>query len=116
VGRGDRSAEERATALDPDYEAAWSVLGYVYETRNQPDEAIKIYKEAIRRIRTTRRSVERLGDLLIRLGRIRRGPGRGSRASPNRCRATPRVWMKLGAIHYEQKHWDQAVAAFRQAS
>src|SRR5262249_27602421 len=104
----------RATELDPDHDASWSALGYVYETRNQPEEAVNVYKQAIKANPANATFSERLGDLLVRLGRL--GEAQDEIENPTESMPRdPRVWMKLGAIHYEQKHWDRAVAAFRQA-
>ncbi len=86
----------------------------MYETRNQPEEAIKIYKQAIKTNPDNAAFVERLGDLLVRLGRLDEAQAEIEALTDSQPR-DPRVWMKLGAIHYEQKHWEQAVAAFRQA-
>ena len=50
--------------------------------------------------------VERLGDLLIRLGRLQEAQAEIEAL----CRGAPRdprVWMKLGAVFYEQKVWDR---------
>src|SRR5262249_58244000 len=102
------------TDMDPDQEASWSAVGYVYETKKQPEEAVKVYKQAIKANPDNAGFVERLGDLLVRLGRLGEAQEEIESLSESLPR-DPRVWMKLGAIHYEQKHWDQAVAAFRQA-
>ena len=58
--------------------------------------------------------VERLSDLLVRLGRLKEAQTELELLVESIPR-DPRIWMKLGAIHYEQKHWEQAVSAFRQA-
>ena len=105
---------KRATEIDPDHDASWSALGYVYETRNQPDEAVKTYKQAIKANPGNAGFIERLGDLLVRLGRLGEAQEEIESLAESLPR-DPRVWMKLGAIHYEQKHWNRAVSAFRQA-
>ncbi len=45
--------------------------GYVYETRGKTEEAILVYEEAMRTNPDNPGFVERLGDLLIRLGRYK---------------------------------------------
>ena len=56
--------------------------------------------------------VERLGDLLIRLGRFKEAQAE-LEALAELAPRDPRVWMKLGAVYYEQKMWDKASDAFR---
>ena len=107
-------ALKRAIEIDPDHDASWSALGFVYETRNQSEEAIELYKNAIKVNPNNPGFVERLSDLLVRLGRLKDAQGELESLTEALPR-DPRVWMKLGAIHYEQKNWDEAVAAFRQA-
>ena len=58
--------------------------------------------------------MERLSDLLVRLGRLKEAQAELDHLVESMPR-DPRIWMKLGAIHYEQKQWEQAVSAFRQA-
>ena len=60
----------RAVQLDPDHDGAWTALAYVYETQRTPDEAVKVYRDAARANPDNPAFVERLGDLLIRLGRF----------------------------------------------
>jgi tetratricopeptide (TPR) repeat protein len=36
----------RPIQIDPDHDAPWLALGYVYQTRNQPDTAVAVYKQA----------------------------------------------------------------------
>ena len=58
--------------------------------------------------------MERLGDLLLRLGRFAEAQARIEELAE----AAPRnaaVWMKLGVVYYEQKLWDRASDAFRRA-
>ena len=55
----------RATELDPDHDASWSALGYVYETRDQPEQAVQIYKQAIKANPDNAGFVERLGEARI---------------------------------------------------
>src|SRR3989454_586481 len=59
-----------AVELDPDHDGAWTALGYVYETRHQPEDAIKVYRKAMQANPDNPGFVERLSDLLIRLGRF----------------------------------------------
>ena len=54
--------------------------------------------------------VERLGDLLVRLGRFKEAQTEVE-ALAEAAPRDPRVWMKLGAIYYEQKQWDRASVA-----
>src|SRR5438093_1055466 len=61
---------QKAVELDPDHDGAWTALGYVYETRRKPDEAVEIYRRAAKANPDNPAFVERLGDLLIRLGRF----------------------------------------------
>src|SRR5207244_12151464 len=58
--------------------------------------------------------VERLGDLLIRLGRFQEAQAE-IEALAEVAPRDARVWMKLGAVFYEQKQWDRAADAFRRA-
>ena len=55
---------------------------------------------------------ERLGDLLIRLGRYQEAQAEIEQLAELAPRDA-RVWMKLGAVFYEQKLWDRAIEAFR---
>src|SRR6266850_1255857 len=38
----------RAVELDPDHDGAWTALGYVYEAQHKTDEAIEIYRRAVK--------------------------------------------------------------------
>src|SRR6266508_2394582 len=100
--------------MDPDMDAAWSALGFVYESRNQLEDAIKVYKQAIKANPDNMGFIERLGDLLAKLGRYKEAQEEVE-ALVDSLPRDPRVWLKLGALHYEQKQWDKAVSAFRQA-
>src|SRR5262249_39075499 len=102
----------KAVELDPDHDGAWTALGYVYESRRDPTAAVDVYRRAARANPDNPAFVERLGDLLIRLRRddeARAEIESLAEASPR----DGRLWMKLGAIHYEQKQWDRAIDAFR---
>src|SRR5207244_11349669 len=61
---------QKAVELDPDHDGAWTALGYVYETHRKPDEAVEVYRHAAKANPDNPAFVERLGDLLIRLGRF----------------------------------------------
>ena len=100
--------------LDPDHDGAWSALGFVYEAQNKLDDAVAVYKEALKANPDNAAFVERLGDLLVKLGRYGEAQSEIESLVDSLPR-DPRVWLKLGAIHYEQKQYDKAVAAFRQA-
>ena len=100
--------------LDPDHDGAWSALGFVYEAQNKLDDAVAVYKEALKANPDNAAFVERLGDLLVKLGRYGEAQSEIESLVESLPR-DPRVWLKLGAIHYEQKQCDKAVAAFRQA-
>ena len=88
--------------------------GFVYEAQNKLDEAVAVYKEALKANPDNAAFVERLGDLLVKLGRYGEAQSEIEALMESLPR-DPRVWMKLGAVHYEQKQYDRAVAAFRQA-
>ena len=60
---------KRAVDLDPDHDGAWSALGFVYEAQNKLDDAVAVYKEALKANPDNAAFVERLGDLLVKLGR-----------------------------------------------
>src|SRR5882672_7894724 len=60
-----------AVDLDPDHDGAWSALGAVYETRHRTEEAVDTYRKAVKANPDNPAFVERLGDLLIRLGRYK---------------------------------------------
>jgi len=102
----------RAVELDPDHDGAWTALGYVYEAQHKTDEAIEIYRRAVKANPDNPAFVERLGDLLIKLGRFKEAEGEVE-ALAELAPRDPRVWMKLGAVFYEQKQWDKAGEAFR---
>src|SRR6266542_2710663 len=108
------AALKQAVDMDPDMDAAWSALGFVYESRNQLEDAIKVYKQAIKANPDNMGFIERLGDLLAKLGRYKEAQEEVE-ALVDSLPRDPRVWLKLGALHYEQKQWDKAVSAFRQA-
>src|SRR5258705_2187764 len=93
---------KRAVELDPDQDGAWQSLGYVYESQKKSDEAIETYKAAIRANPDNAAFVERLGDLLVRLGRFKEAQTEIEQLAEAAPR-DPRVWLKLGAIQYEQK-------------
>ena len=38
----------RAVELDPDHDGAWTALGYVYESQRRTDEAIEVYRKAVK--------------------------------------------------------------------
>src|SRR5438105_9044053 len=61
----------KAVELDPDHDGAWTALGYVYETRHRTEEAVETYRRAVKANPDNPAFVERLGDLLIRLGRYK---------------------------------------------
>src|SRR5439155_841791 len=81
--------------LDPDHDGAWTALGYVYETRRKPDEAVEIYRRAAKANPDNPAFVERLGDLLIRLGRFQEAQAE-IEALAEVAPRDARVWMKLG--------------------
>ena len=101
-----------AVELDPDHDGAWTALGYVYESQRRTDEAIDVYRRAVKSNPDNPAFVERLGDLLIRLGRFKEAQAEVE-ALAELAPRDPRVWMKLGAVFYEQKMWDKAGDAFR---
>ena len=39
--------DKRAVELDPGMDAAWMALGFVYETRQEPEEALTVYRQAV---------------------------------------------------------------------
>src|SRR3989442_3098185 len=102
-----------AVDLDPDHDGAWSALGAVYaEALHKSDEAIAVYRRAVKAHPDNPAVAEQLADLLIPLGRLSDAQteleGLAEAAPQN-----PRVWMKLGAVYYEQKMWDRALDPFR---
>src|SRR5438309_3033614 len=104
----------KAVELDPDHDGAWTALGYVYETRHQPEDAIKVYRKAMQANPDNPGFVERLSDLLIRLGRFNEAQSEVetlAEAAPRDAR----VWLKLGAVYYEPKMWERAADSFRRA-
>src|SRR5258706_2697291 len=105
---------KRAVDLDPDHDGAWSALGFVYEAQNKLDDAVAVYKEALKANPDNAAFVERLGDLLVKLGRYGEAQSEIESLVDSLPR-DPRVWLKLGAIHYEQKQYDKAISAFRPA-
>src|SRR2546422_10707123 len=88
---------KKAVELDPDHDGAWTALGYVYETRRRPDEAVEIYRRAAKANPDNPAFVERLGDLLIRLGRFQEAQAE-IEALAEVAPRDARVWMKLGAV------------------
>jgi tetratricopeptide (TPR) repeat protein len=105
----------RAVELDPDHDGAWTALGYVYESQRRTDEAIEVYRKAVKANPDNPAFVERLGDLLIRIGRYKDAQPEVE-ALTELAPRDPRVWMKMGAVYYEQKLYDRASDAFRTAS
>src|SRR5262249_51082573 len=103
-----------AIEIDPDHDGAWTALGYVYETRQEPERALEVYRRALQANPDNIGFVERIGDLLIRLGRFKEAQGEIESLAEGSPR-DPRIWMKLGAVYYEQKLWDRASEAFRRA-
>jgi tetratricopeptide (TPR) repeat protein len=101
-----------AVSLDADHDGAWTALGYVYESRHRADEAVETYRNAVKANPDNPAFVERLGDLLIRLGRYKEAQAEIEQLTELAPRDA-RVWMKMGAIFYEQKMWDRAIDAFR---
>src|SRR6266850_1788589 len=102
-----------AVDLDPDHDGAWSALGAVYaEALHKSEEAIEVYRRAVKANPDNPAFAEKLADLLIRLGRLPEAQteleGLTEVAPQN-----PRIWMKLGAVYYEQKNWDRAIDSFR---
>ena len=53
------------------------------------------------------------GYVLVRLGRFKEAQQEVESLVESAPR-DPRIWIKLGAIYYEQKQWDRAVSAFQQ--
>jgi tetratricopeptide (TPR) repeat protein len=104
----------RAVELDPDHDGAWTALGYAYEAKRQPDEAVAAYRHAVQSNPDNPTFVERLGDLLIRLGRFAEAQSEIESLTEVAPRDA-RLWTKLGAVYYEQKLWDKAADAFRRA-
>ena len=84
----------------------------MYESRHRADEAVETYRRAVKSNPDNPAFVERLGDLLIRLGRYQEAQAEIEQLAELAPRDA-RVWMKLGAVHYEQKQWDRAIDAFR---
>src|SRR2546430_4658870 len=103
---------QKAVELDPDHDGAWTALGYVYETRRKPDEAVEVYRRAAQANPDNPAFVERLGDLLIRLGRFQEAQAE-IEALAEVAPRDARVWMKLGAGFYGQKQLDRGGGAFR---
>src|SRR2546425_1548811 len=103
-----------AVDLDPDHDGAWTALGFAYEAKHQPEQAVEIYRRAITANPDNPAFVERLSDLLIRLGRFKEAQAEIETLTENAPRDA-RLWMKLGAVYYEQKIWDKASEAFRRA-
>src|SRR6185369_13159095 len=102
-----------AVEIDPDHDGAWSALGAVYgEALHKNEEAIEVYRRAVKANPDNPAFADKLADLLIRLGRLPEAQTElegVSEATPQ----NPRAWMKLGAVYYEQKMWDKAIDAFR---
>jgi tetratricopeptide (TPR) repeat protein len=105
---------KKAVELDPDHDGAWTALGYAYESRHQHEAAIDVYRRAIKANPDNPAFVERLSDLLIRLGRFKEAQAEVEALADGSPRDA-RVWIKLGAVYYEQKLWDKAADAFRRA-
>src|SRR6267378_926053 len=102
-----------AVEIDPDHDGAWSALGAVYgEALHKSEEAIEVYRRAVKANPDNPAFADKLADLLIRLGRLPEAQteleGLVEVAPQN-----PRIWMKLGAVYYEQKMWDRAIDSFR---
>src|SRR5438128_10464274 len=102
-----------AAAQSPDHDGAWSALGAVYgEALHKSEEAIEVYRRAVKANPDNPAFADKLADLLIRLGRLPEAQTElegVAEATPQ----NPRAWMKLGAVYYEQKMWDKAIEAFR---
>src|SRR5437667_12758781 len=103
-----------AIELDPDHDGAWTALGYVYEARHEPERALDVYRRAAQANPDNAAFVERLGDLLIRLGRFKEAQSEIEALAEGSPR-DPRVWMKLRDVYYEHKLWDRASEPFRRA-
>src|SRR3970282_2622652 len=86
--------------------------GYVYEARHKSEKAVELYREVLRANPNTPAFAERLSDLLIRLGRFQEAQQQ-LEVLAERAPRDARLWMKLGAVHYEGKQWDRAAEAFR---
>jgi tetratricopeptide (TPR) repeat protein len=102
-----------AVEIDPDHDGAWSALGAVYgEALHKNEEAIEVYRRAVKANPDNPAFADKLADLLIRLGRLPEAQVElegVAEATPQ----NPRAWMKLGAVYYEQKMWDKAIESFR---
>jgi tetratricopeptide (TPR) repeat protein len=60
-----------AVELDPDHDGAWSALGAVYgEALHKNEEAIAVYRRAVKANPDNPAFADKLADLLIRLGRL----------------------------------------------
>src|SRR2546428_5282965 len=95
---------------DPDHDGAWSALGAVYaEALHKSDEAIAVYRRAVKANPDNPAFAEKLADLLIRLGRLSEAQTELeglAEATPQ----NPRAWMKLGAGNFAQKSGEAATA------
>ncbi len=115
VGRGHRPTQARGRARPRPRRRVVGARLRLREPRTSSTRRSRSTRQALKANPDNPAFVERLGDLLVRLGRFERGAERDRALAESRPR-DPRVWMKLGAIHYEQKQWDAAVAAFRRPS
>ncbi|HSF01396.1 MAG TPA: tetratricopeptide repeat protein, partial [Solirubrobacterales bacterium] len=104
----------RAVDLDPDHDGAWTALGYAYEAKRQPEKALEVYRRAVKSNADNPAFVERLADLLIRMGRFQEAQSEVE-ALTELAPRDGRLWMKLGAVYYEQKLWEKSADAFRRA-
>ena len=94
----------RAVELDPDHDGAWTALGYVYESQKQHRRGHRGLPAAPSGpTPTTRPSSSGWATCSSGSAASRRRRPR-SRRSPRLAPRDPRVWMKLGAVYYEQKH------------
>ena len=76
------------------------------------EEAVKTYRQAMEANPDNLAILERLGDLLIRMGRFPDAQKEVETLATHVAN-DPRVWLRLGAIYYEQKAFDKAIEAFR---
>ena len=82
------AALKRAIEIDPDHDASWSALGFVYESRNQPEQAIDLYKTAIK-VNPDNPGLRRTAQRPARPPRpAQGGAGASSSSSPSRSRGT----------------------------
>ncbi len=113
-GRLEDAASEarRASRLDPDLTAAYTVLGTSLADLGRPAEALDPLMQAIQRQPTLGRVLVALAGVLRALGREDEAAERYRQAIDANPQASD-AWAGLGWLHVGQRRYDEAARCFR---